>query len=219
MKACQCLGHLANTRHSLFESTEKRIAFVTTFVSELIIFLQSSALKTFVFKERQLYKEFVPILNKVQSNFQVRDLSKAGDALLEGYLTELFKFAIESYKTPSESIKFHSSRLNHLWQRVYFESMALNVSCQNRVEDMIKELIQVYLDENLQQKALNFGQFQNESDQEEDEDENFDKNQRTQKHDDLDWFSKLMKQKAEDSLALILNRFCAIIQQYELFLS
>lgn len=84
---------------------------------------------------------------------------------------------------------------------------------------MIKELIQVYLDENLQQKALNFGQFQNESDQEEDEDENFDKNQRTQKHDDLDWFSKLMKQKTEDSLALILNRFCAIIQQYELFLS
>ena len=41
---------------------------------------------------------------------------------------------------------------------------------------MIKELIQVYLDENLQQKALNFGQFQIESDQEEDEDENFDKN-------------------------------------------
>jgi hypothetical protein len=37
--------------------------------------------------------------------------------------------------------------------------MALNVSCQNRVEDMIKELIQVYLDENLQQTALNFGQF------------------------------------------------------------
>lgn len=65
MKACQCLGHLANTRHSLFESTDKRIVFVTTFVTELINFLQSPALKTFVFKERQLYKEFVPILNKV----------------------------------------------------------------------------------------------------------------------------------------------------------
>ena len=129
MKAAQCLGHLANTRHSLFETTDKRIAFVTTFVGELIKFLQSPALHTFVFKERQLYKEFVPILIKIQSNFQVRDLSKAGDALLEGYLTELYKFTVQSYKTPSESIKFHSSRLNHLWQRVFFESMALNVSC------------------------------------------------------------------------------------------
>ena len=103
-----------------------------------------------MFKERQLYKEFVPILIKIQSNFQVRDLSKAGDALLEGYLTELYQFTVQSYKTPSESIKFHSSRLNHLWQRVFFESMALNVSCQNRLEDIIKQLIQAYLDENLQ---------------------------------------------------------------------
>ena len=54
--------------------------------------------------------------------------------------------------------------------------MALNVSCQNRVEEMIKQLIQVYLDENLHQKQLNFGQYQNEDEQEEDEDENFEKN-------------------------------------------
>ena len=142
----------------------------------------------------------------------MRDLSKAGDALLEGYLTELYQFTVKSYETPSESIKFHSSRLNHLWQRVFFESMALNVSCQNRLEDIIKALIRAYLDENLKQKALNLGQTPNdEEENEEDEDENFDKTQRTQRHDDLDWFSKLMKQKVEDSLALILERFTGII--------
>jgi len=41
-------------------------------------------------KDRQLYKEFIPILLKIQNTFQVRDLSKAGDALFEGYLSELF---------------------------------------------------------------------------------------------------------------------------------
>lgn len=42
-------------------------------------------------------------------------MHKAGDAILEGYLTELFKFTIASYKTPSASIKYHASKLNHLW--------------------------------------------------------------------------------------------------------
>ena len=83
----------------------------------------------FVLKDRQLYKEFVPVLIKLQNTFQVRDMSKAGDAILEGYLSELFNFTIASYKVPSESIKFHASKLNHLWQRVFFESIALNVSC------------------------------------------------------------------------------------------
>ena len=82
-------------------------------------------------------------------------MSKAGDALLEGYLTELFKFTIASYKTPSASIKFHASKLNHLWQRVTFEAMALNVSCQSRLDELIKQIIQTYLDENLSQKGLN----------------------------------------------------------------
>ncbi len=37
-------------------------------------------------------------------------------------------------------------------------------------------------------------------DQEDDEDENFDKNERTTKNDDLDFFSKLMKTKIDFSL-------------------
>lgn len=64
-------------------------------------------------------------------------MSKAGDAVLEGYLSELFQFSIQSFKVPNDSIKFHSSRLTHLWQRVFFESMALNVSCQDRLESIV----------------------------------------------------------------------------------
>ena len=48
---------------------------------------------------------------------------------------------------------------------------------------MIKELISVYLDENLKQKGLDCDQFQNINGEEEDEEENFDKNQYTKKHD------------------------------------
>ena len=72
-------------------------------------------MQNFVLKERQLYKEFVPIVLKLENNFQVRDLMKAGDALMEGYLSELFKFTLTSYKMPSDSIKFHAGKLNHLW--------------------------------------------------------------------------------------------------------
>jgi len=81
-------------------------------------------------------------------------MSKAGDALLEGYLSELFNFTIASYKVPSESINYHASKLNHLWQRVFFESMALNVSCQGKLETIIIQLISCFLDGNLQQKGL-----------------------------------------------------------------
>lgn len=38
-----------------------------------------------------------------------------------------------------------------------------------------------------------------------DEDENFDKTERTQKQEDLDWFSKLMRQKISESLELLLS--------------
>lgn len=75
--------------------------------------------------------------------------------MLEGYLSELFNFTINSYKTPSDSIKFHASKLNHLWQRVFFESMALNVSCQGRLDSIVIQLITCFLDGNLEMKAVN----------------------------------------------------------------
>lgn len=52
---------------------------------------------------------------KIQNTYQVRDLAKAGDVVLESYLSELFQFSIQSFKVPNDSIKFHSSRLTHLW--------------------------------------------------------------------------------------------------------
>jgi len=123
----------------------------------------------------------------------VRDLQKAGDALLEGYLTELFKFTIASYKIPSASIKYHASKLNHLWQRVLFEATALNIPCQTRLDELINQIIQTYLDENLQQQAQNISSFSQQDDDPDDDDENFVKTERTQKHEDFDWFSKLMR--------------------------
>lgn len=69
MKACQCLQHLANIRHSLFENSETRIKYVTFFVTECIHMLQSPALSNYILKDRAIYKEFVPIFCKLQNNF------------------------------------------------------------------------------------------------------------------------------------------------------
>jgi len=43
-------------------------------------------------------------------------------------------------------------------------------------------------------------------------------NQTTQKNDDLDYFSKLMRQKLEESLEIVLNQFTILAQQYEQYL-
>jgi len=59
------LQHLACVRHSIFETTDKRVAYVSNFVTEIVKFLQSPSLQAFVMKDRQLYKEFVPILLKI----------------------------------------------------------------------------------------------------------------------------------------------------------
>lgn len=113
--------------------------------------LQSPATEVYILKDRQLYKEFVPILIKLQNNFMVRDLTKAGDEVFEGYLQEVLRFTLNSYKTPSASIKYHASKMNHFWQRVLFEGMALKVSCQSRLEETVKQVISTYLDECLMQ--------------------------------------------------------------------
>ena len=65
VKALQALQHLASVRHNIFESTDKRIGYVTNFLTEVVKFLQSPALQTVVMADRQLYKEFIPILLKL----------------------------------------------------------------------------------------------------------------------------------------------------------
>ena len=60
---------MAALRHSLFGGTERRIVYVGNYMIELVKFFQSPALSAFVMSDRVLYKEFVPILLKVQNTF------------------------------------------------------------------------------------------------------------------------------------------------------
>eukprot|EP00347_Sterkiella_histriomuscorum_P000570 403375338 len=212
--ASQCLGEYANIRQSIFESPENRIEYVSNFVQNLIDLFQSPAKHNYIFKDRQIYKEFVKVPQKFEINFQIRDLTKLGDALLEGYLQELFSFTIESYKTPSASIKFHSSVLNQVWHRILQESLQMNVACQNKIEEIIDQVIATYLEENLKQEGV-VGSQNVDDDDEDDEDENFDKKEKTIKNDNLDFFSRLMKQKIETSMNLMINLFNQILQQYQ----
>lgn len=82
-------------------------------------------------------------------NFQIRDLAKIGDQALELYLQELYTFTIESFKVPSASFKFHASILPQMWQRIMQESIALKVACQEKVENLIDQIIGIYLEENI----------------------------------------------------------------------
>ena len=102
-------------------------------MNEVIRLVQSQALYDSILKERQLYKEVVQILSRVQINFQVRDLLRAGDALFEAYMSELFKFTSLSYKSQSISILFHSSRLNHTWHRIFLEAMGMGLPIKNQL--------------------------------------------------------------------------------------
>jgi hypothetical protein len=85
-KVCSCLAEIAFIRHSVFTSTDTRIEFVKLFASCMVSVLQSPAKGMYILKDRQIYKEFVRIPHKFETNFQIRDLNKLGDAALEGYL-------------------------------------------------------------------------------------------------------------------------------------
>jgi hypothetical protein len=78
---------------------------------------------------------------------------KTGDAVLEGYLQELFTFSIESFKIPSTTFKFHGAILNQIWHRILQESQTMKITCQNKVEDMVNQVIAVFLEESLRQEG------------------------------------------------------------------
>jgi hypothetical protein len=157
-------------------------------------------------------------------NFQVRDLVNVGDALLEAYLQELFTFTLDSFRVPSHSFKFHSSQLTQLWQRIMQESNYIKTACQGKVEEIIDQIIATYLEENIKQEGLSVrgpigGLGANLDDglngNEEDEDENFQKREKTMRQENLDYFSRLMKQKTERSVQMILSLFNNLLVQYE----
>lgn len=51
-----------------------------------------------ILKERQLYKEFIPVLINLNNTFGIRDMRKAGDEVLELYLSQIFDFTMASYR-------------------------------------------------------------------------------------------------------------------------
>ena len=86
----------------------------------------------------------------------MRDMSKTGEAFLQGYLQHLSLFSLESFKsTNNTSIRNHACRLNYLWQRIYFESVALSINqdYQARLEQVVVQLIISFLDGNLEVRA------------------------------------------------------------------
>lgn len=83
----------------------------------------------------------------------MRDLIKGGQQLFEAYLNELFKFTCNSFNSQSESILFHASRLNHLWQRIFLETMGLGLPVKDHLNHMLRKIGEAYLDGNLAMKA------------------------------------------------------------------
>jgi hypothetical protein len=69
--------------------------------------------------------------------------------VLENYLKELFTFTIEAYQVGSASIKFHASVMNQVWNRIITECTNMSIGCQSKVEDLIDQIIAVYIEENL----------------------------------------------------------------------
>lgn len=90
------------------------------------------------------------------------------------------------------------------------------ISSQNKIEEIILEVIRVFLEENLKQE----GQTQALADEEDqdDEDENFDKTEKTVRNENFDFFSKLMKQKVENSMMIIIQFIEQILQQYQVII-
>lgn len=115
------------------------------------------------------------MFTKLQINFQVRDLLKAGDALFEGYISELFKFTKVSYQSPSVSIIFHASKLNHIWQRVFLEAMGMGLPIKTHLQDMLQSVATSYIDGNLAIKGLQIASVEINGSDADDEDENFEK--------------------------------------------
>ena len=88
--------------------------------------------------------------------------------------------------------------------------MASGILIKEQLTGILQQVSQAYLDGNLQLQANSIisaatfaAQASSDAD---DEDENFEKGQRTQKSDDLDAFAKLMRIQIVPSLKLILSR-------------
>lgn len=131
--------------------------------------------------------------------------------MLEGYLQELFRFTIESYKTLNPSIQFHASTLNQVWTRIYTESIAMTLPGQEKIEELIEQIIATFLEETIKVQGMSKVALSGDESEGEDEDENFQKKERTQKNENLDFFARLMKQKIQYSCNIILTALNSLL--------
>jgi hypothetical protein len=150
--ACQCLAHLANIRCSIFETQETRIFFLQSFIQELLASLtQHTQIASFVLTDKHLFKDFLSVITKLQFNFQIRDIRRVGDPLMEAYLVEVFNFTIRSFQqgAANRGILSQAIKLCNFWQRVIFEGMTLKVQCQAQLEQITNQLVPAFLDAQL----------------------------------------------------------------------
>jgi hypothetical protein len=102
---------------------QKRLQYLTHFCQCLCTLLKSfTSQNSLVYTNRRFYKEFVPIIVKVQTNFQVRDLSKAG--LLMVYLESFLQFTLDSIRIGSQNqaIMSVAQKLCFVWCRIMMEA-------------------------------------------------------------------------------------------------
>jgi len=68
-RAASCLSEIANVRQSVFTTPDTRIDFVKHFCESMIGLLQSNVKKQSILKDRNVFKEFVKIPYKFETNF------------------------------------------------------------------------------------------------------------------------------------------------------
>ena len=143
-------------------------------------------------------------------NFGVRSVVGAEvPMLVENYFQAIFNLTIASYQSnlpnKQKTMDELMTHINQVWQRFMFETVQLKSESQQKMEEYISQIITTQIDENLncQSKDPDLDDNDHQSDGSED----FEKTQKTIQADSFDWFSKLMRQKVDFSIPILLDRF------------
>lgn len=160
--ATQCLSYLGNIRISIFDDQEQRLSFLSMFMAELTKFLAlHNQLQThpLVYANEDWLKEVVLLIWRLQTNFQIKDQSKAGtEQFLKDYIGQVHQFTLNSFElagTQSRTSMSVLSRLCYYWQRVIYEANAFGISIKNELQQGSAKIIESYLASNLRLCANN----------------------------------------------------------------
>lgn len=101
------------------------------------------------------------------------------------------------------------SYINQTWYRIILEVVQCKTANQEKVIQWVHEVIQVQIDQNLrcQQEEV--------EDHDSEGSEDFHKGQLTKKADDFDQFAKVLRQRVEFSIPILLDRVNYCVLQYE----